>query len=188
MYQRQQDHWGYIPNYAKTFSHRPEVMARWGRLLAEIRRPVDDRRFELVTFAAALELRHSPCSLGHGKMLAAIIGAENVIALANGEEPEALTPAEIAMVKFARDIARDASSISAEQVAELKDIHGFSDEDLFDIAAIAAGRSFFTKILDSLGSQTDVSFMSMDPRLREPLTVGRPISQSPLEFIPTISS
>ena len=62
MYERQQAHWGYVPNYAKSFSHRPEVMARWGRLLAEIRRPLDDRTFELVTFAAALALwsRGSP--------------------------------------------------------------------------------------------------------------------------------
>jgi hypothetical protein len=63
MYEHQQKHWGYVPNYVKSFSHRPEVMARWGRLLAEIRRPLDPRTFELVTFAAAHELRHTPCSL-----------------------------------------------------------------------------------------------------------------------------
>ena len=41
MYERQQSAYGYVPNYAKVFSHRPEVLARWGRLLAEIRRPMD---------------------------------------------------------------------------------------------------------------------------------------------------
>ena len=56
---RQQSAWGYIPNYAKAFSLRPEVLARWGQLQAEIRRPMDNRRFELVTYAAALELRIS---------------------------------------------------------------------------------------------------------------------------------
>ena len=50
MYERQEEYWGYVPNYAKAFSHRPEALARWGRLLAELRRPTDDRRFELVTF------------------------------------------------------------------------------------------------------------------------------------------
>src|SRR5262249_24013186 len=49
MYLRQQSAWGYVPNYAKVFSHRPEVLARWGQLLAEIKRPMDKRRFELVT-------------------------------------------------------------------------------------------------------------------------------------------
>lgn len=66
MYARQQDSWGYVPNYAKSFSHRPAVMERWGRLLAELKRPMDKRMFELITFSAAHELRHSPCSLAHG--------------------------------------------------------------------------------------------------------------------------
>ena len=38
MYERQEDYWGYVPNYAKAFSHRPESLARWGRLLAELAR------------------------------------------------------------------------------------------------------------------------------------------------------
>jgi hypothetical protein len=59
MFKHQQAHYGYVPNYAKVFSHRPEVMARWGRLLAEIRRPMDDRMFELATFAAAHELKNT---------------------------------------------------------------------------------------------------------------------------------
>ena len=45
MYERQESAWGYVPDYAKVFCHRPEVMARWGRLLAEIRRPTDTRFF-----------------------------------------------------------------------------------------------------------------------------------------------
>ena len=182
MYEHQQSHWGYVPNYAKAFSHRPEVMARWGRLLAEIRRPADDRRFELVTFVVARELRHSACSLAHGKELAAIIGKENVIAIAEGKTPEILTAAEIAMMDFARAIVRDASRITSGQVEALKVKHGFSDEEIFDIAAIAAGRCFFTKILDALGSEPDVGFMGIDRDLREKLAVGRPISHRQPEF------
>ena len=50
MYERQEGEWGYVPDYAKVFCHHPEVMARWGRMLAEIKRRVDARRRELVTF------------------------------------------------------------------------------------------------------------------------------------------
>ena len=67
MYLRQQKAWGFVPNYAKVFCHRPEVLARWGQLLTEIRRPMDKRRFELVTFAAACALGNSACALVHGK-------------------------------------------------------------------------------------------------------------------------
>ena len=176
MYRRQQEHWGYVPEYAKVFSHRPEVMARWGRLLAEIRRPADDRRFELVTLAVALELKHSSCSLAHGRKLADIIGADNVIAIAEGQEPDVLTEAEIAMMHFARDVARDARKITRGRVEALTTIHGFSDDEVFDVVAIASARCFFTKILDALGVEPDSAFMSLDPEFREKVGKGRPIS------------
>jgi alkylhydroperoxidase family enzyme len=175
MYARQQGAWGSVPDYAKVFCHRPEVRARWGRMLAEIKRPVDPRRMELVTFAVAFELKHSSCSLAHGAALAKIIGKEAVMAIAGGKEADVLTKAEVAMLGYARRVARDASRITAGEVAALSDIHGFSDAEIFDIAAIAASRSFFTKVLDALGSEPDKPVMKMDADLRRALTVGRPI-------------
>lgn len=160
-------------------------MARWGRLLAEIRRPADDRRFELVTFAVARELRHSACSLAHGKKLADIIGADNVVAIAEGREPEVLSDAEIAMMRFARDIARDASRITRGRVEELTKIHGFSDDEIFDIAAIASGRCFFTKLLDALGVEPDNAFLGLDKEFRDKVGKGRPISHMTPELLET---
>ena len=182
MYQRQQDHWGYVPNYAKLFSHRPEVLARWGRLLAELRRPIDDRRFEMVTFVAACELKNSACALTHGAELAKFIGINKVLAIAGGREAEVLPEAEAAIVRFARVVARDASKVTEGQVGALKRKHGITDDEIFDIAAIAAGRSFFTKLLDALGCEADIAYMSFDKELREALSIGRPICQAPLEF------
>lgn len=181
MYQRQEDAWGYVPDYAKVFSHRPEVMERWGRMLAAIKRPVDPRRLELVTFAVAHELRHSSCSLAHGHALAGIIGKDAVIAIATGKADEVLTGAEVAMLRFARRIARDAAAITAGEVAALKRDHGFSDAEVFDIAAVAASRCFFTKVLDALGSEPDAALSRIDEDLRDHLTVGRPISCEALE-------
>jgi alkylhydroperoxidase family enzyme len=63
MYERQQASFGYVPNYAKVFSHRPELMSRWASLLAGVRGSIEPRRFELVTLAAARALRSSYCSL-----------------------------------------------------------------------------------------------------------------------------
>lgn len=176
MYARQEAAYGYVPDYARIFSHRPEVMERWGRLLASIKRPVDERRLELVTFVVAHALRHSSCSLAHGAVLARIIGKQAVLAIARGEETDVLSDAERAIIEFACRIARDASKITAGEVAALKELHGLSDAEIFDIAAIAASRSFFTKILDALGSEPDAAFMEMDDDLRRTLTVGRPIS------------
>jgi hypothetical protein len=72
-------------------------------------------------------------------------------------------------------VAHDASAVTAEDVAELKR-HGFSDGEVFDIAAVAAGRAFFTKIIESLGVAADAPLRAMDATLREALTVGRPVT------------
>jgi len=182
MYERQQAAYGYVPNYAKVFSHRPEVMARWGRLLAEIRRPMSDRLFELATFAAALELKNTSCSLAHGQKLSEFIEEEGVQAIADGIAEAVITEAEIAVVEFARKIAGDASQVQQQDVDILKE-HGYTDAEIFDIATTVAGRSFLTKILDALGVQMDVTAESLNPAFKEKLTVGRPLSDEPVEYL-----
>lgn len=186
MYEHQQKHWGYVPNYAKSFSHRPEVMARWGQLLAEIRRPLDSRTFELVTFAAAHELRNTSCSLAHGKALTPFFSNEQVCAIAENGDLDFLTEAEREMVRFSRKVARDAAAIDGADVQRLKD-NGIDDVAIFDIAATAAGRAFFTKILDAVGSLPDAAFSSIDKDLRVPLTVGRAISSTEDEAMTHVS-
>ena len=187
MYVRQQKHWGYVPNYAKSFSHRPEVMARWGRLLAEIRRPLDDRTFELVTFAAAHELKHTSCSLAHGKALTPFFSDEQIVAIAQGDDLDVLDEAEREMVRFSRQVARDASTVTQADVQRLKEC-GVDDATIFDIAATAAGRAFFTKVLDAVGSMPDAAFSGIDAAFRVPLTVGHPISGDPDEVMVDLSN
>jgi len=183
MYERQQGAWGYVPNYAKSFSHRPEVMARWGKLLAELRRPMDDRTFELITFAAAHEMKHTSCSLAHGNALTPIFSNEEICAIANQQPVESVTEAEHEMMRFSRKVARDASTVTQADVQKLKD-HGLNDADVFDVAATAAGRAFFTKVLDAVGSLPDAGFMSLDENLRAHLVVGRPIDTAEDEVMP----
>ena len=178
MYRRQQQAWGYVPNYAKAFCHRPELMARWAALLAEARRPLDRRRFELVTFAAAHELGNSACTLAHGRALRPYFGDDEIVAIAEGRAGTSLTDAERAMLRFARQVARDAAAITADDVAALA-AHGFSDAEVFDIATTAAARAFFTKILDAMGVLPDAPLGELPAPLRAALVVGRPIDTAP---------
>lgn len=183
MYHRQQESWGYVPNYAKIFAERPEVLARWGRLLAEIKRPMPKRRFELVTFAAALELRNTACSLQHGKVLTEFFTAKEVRDMREGKFGESLSDTEQAMFRFAQKVARDASRITSGEVDQLKQL-GLDDDDIFDIVATVAGRAFFTKLLDGLGVETDSVFMQLDEPFRQALSVGRPIGFQDVERLP----
>ena len=182
MYVRQQLTWGYVPNYAKVFCYRPQVMARWGQLLAEIKRPMSKRRFELITFTAAHEMRHSACALAHGKALREFFSDEQILAIAEDRPGSDLDRAERAMLRFTRQIARDAASVSAAHIAELEEC-GFSAAEIFDIAATAAGRAFFTKLLDALGVLPDSAFLAYAEDFRRPLTLGRPIDVNACETV-----
>ena len=174
MYARQEAHWGFVPNYAKVFCHRPEIMALWAQLQAGIKRHMDKRRFELVTLVAAHALRSTLCSLAHGKALTEFFSVDDVLAITRGEAPASLSDGEAAMLDFARKVARDASSVRAEDVERLRR-HGFSDAEVFDIAATAAARAFWTKLIESLGVEAEPPLRALSQELRDALVVGRPV-------------
>jgi uncharacterized peroxidase-related enzyme len=179
MYARQQAAYGYVPNYAKVFSERPEIMPLWAALLSGIRRNVDPRRFELVTLAAAQALGSSYCSLAHGKVLTRFHTVEEVETIVTDPESAAISAAEAAMMGVARKVARNGSSVEAADIENLKR-SGFTDAEIFDIVAVAAGRAFFANLIEALGAEADSVFLEMDPSLRTALTVGRPIdSEAP---------
>jgi uncharacterized peroxidase-related enzyme len=184
MYERAQSALGYVPNYAKIFSHRPDVMTAWSGLLASIRGHLDARRYELVTLAAARALRCSYCMLAHGSvLLRQFYSAEQMTAIAGQPVTTELAPADVAMMAFAEKVAREASAITEADVRALRE-HGFTDAEVFDIAATAAARCFFSKLLDALGAEPDAAYNDLEDGLKRRLTPGRRISREPAEQVP----
>ena len=176
MYDRARDSFGYVPNMAKAFSHRPEIMAAWNTLIASIRKNMDQRRYELVTLAAARELRSSYCMLAHAKvLLGAHYSAGDLRAIATTPQDSTLDETDKAIMRFAAKVARDATSIGAADVDALRQ-HGLADPEIFDIASAAAVRCFFSKTLDAVGALPDRAYLEMNRELRDSLVVGRPIA------------
>jgi uncharacterized peroxidase-related enzyme len=187
MYQQSQRELGYVSNFSKAFSHRPHVMAAWRTLVASIRRSVDPRRYELVTLAAARALRSSYCMLAHGLVLRQqFYSSAQLQAIADDCTVAELAPADIAMMQFAERIVRDATAITAADVQTLR-AHGFTDPEIFDIAATAAARCFFSKLLDALGAEPDARYAQLEADLRQTLVVGRAISATGDEQLPATS-
>jgi len=183
MYERQQSFWGFVPNYAKVFSHRPEIMGLWAQLQVGIKRHMDKRRFELITFAAAHTLRSTLCSLAHGKALTAFFSAEDVQAMARGASPASLTAAEAAMMTFARKVARGAYLVTASDVDALKQ-HGFTDGEVFDIVAAVGARAFWTTVVEALGVTPEPPLLELETEFRKTLTVGRAIAADGTTSVP----
>lgn len=176
LYASQQARYGHVPNYALAFCHRPGLMALWADLQAGIRHHMTRRRFELATIAAARALGNSYCALAHAEALTRYMPTAQVRAMASGRDAGALTDAERAVMAYAEKVAGDAASITEADVAALRD-HGLDDAEIFDVAATAAARAFFAKLIDALGVEADSRLHELDPELRDALTVGRPIDR-----------
>jgi uncharacterized peroxidase-related enzyme len=184
MYERTQAGPGYVPNYAKVFSHRPQVMAAWSGLLASIRGNLETRQYELITLAAARALRSSYCMLAHGSVLREkFYSTAQLTAIAADSARADLTPAEVAMMAFAEHVVRDAAAITYAEVGSLRE-NGFTDAQIFDIAAAAAARCFFSKLLDALGAEPDEAYGQLEEDLKRQLVRGRPISPERPERMP----
>ena len=170
---------GYLPNWAQAFSLRPEVWRAWDGLINAIRARLTVREYELAALAAAKALRSSYCALAHGRVLAEkVFDGPTVTAIVTNSASAPLTPAERVMMSFVEKIVDSADRISQDDVAALRK-HGYTDEAIFDIAAAAAARCFFSKLLDAIGAQPDAVYRDlMTAELCESLTVGRPLASA----------
>jgi uncharacterized peroxidase-related enzyme len=169
---------GYVANFTRAFSARPDVFQGWLALKDAITSGMDPRLYELATVAAATAIRSSYCSLVHGNILATgYYPAEQVVSIAgDGDEAAAaLDAADAAVVRFARKVAEEAEQITPEDVGELRRL-GFSDADVFNVILAAAARCFFSKVLDATGTLPDAALHDLPDQLRAALTVGRDIA------------
>ena len=87
-----------------------------------------------------------------------------------------------------RPFAKDATKVTSGLVDRLKYRHNLTDAEVFDIAALAAGRAFFAKLLDGLGVETDRTWKVLNADFRESLSIGRPMDLREPEQLPAKSA
>lgn len=178
-YRQQRDSWGFLPNYAGAFGHRPEVAQAWNALNLAIRSGMDRRRYELATIAAARALRSTYCTAAHSMFLRDVCGDETSLhRIAEAPAGETLDEQDRAVYQFAAKVATDAASVQQDDVDQLR-AAGLSDADIADVVFAASSRSFFTRVLDGLGAQLDVQTAEkFDPELFASMVVGRQAADS----------
>ncbi|MFV8816432.1 carboxymuconolactone decarboxylase family protein [Haliea sp. E17] len=164
---------GYLPNYARLFSHRPELMEHISRLMDALREPLPPRQWKLANFAAARACNSSYCSLAYARrLLDGELEEAQVHALAEGREA-ALEDAEQALVEFATRVASDPAHIEQADIDRLRAC-GYSDTQIFDLAAAVSYRCFFSRIADALGAPPDAELANgLDSELVRALCTGR---------------
>jgi uncharacterized peroxidase-related enzyme len=177
LYRAEAERLGFLPNFVKAFSSRPEVYAAWARLNGTIKGAMDLRRYELATLAAARRLRSSYCTLAHGSvLLGQFMDTESLQAVVADHRNAGLDETDVAVMDLAEKVAADATSVTEADIDRLRAL-GLSDADVLDVVLAAAARCFFSKVLDAVGARPDARYAErLEPEVREALTVGRPIA------------
>ena len=158
---------GYVPNYAKVFSPRPDVLETWRTFQGSIRKNLRLRRYELVTFAAARALNCRYCLLAHGDILNKNgVSVDQLRRILTNFKNAGLEPVEVAMMEFAQKIIRAANEISGADVDVLRTL-GLNDTEIFDITLTATMRSFASKTFDALGAEPDAAYKELAQQLSD---------------------
>jgi uncharacterized peroxidase-related enzyme len=169
---------GYVSNTSMAFSLRPQVYLAIVNVGRELRKSMPDRRYELATLVAASRLRCTYCTLAHGELLRAeFLSAQQVEAVVHDYRTAGLPPAEVALCAFAEKVVLNAYKVTETDIAELRS-HGYSDEEILEIAIAVAYRSMVSKTLDAMGAEPDEEYLSLEPAYVKSLTVGRPLPAS----------
>jgi len=132
---------GFVPNVFLVLAHRPDelrafmayhdaLMLRDGGLTAVDR--------EMIVVVTSSDNRCQYCVVAHGAALR-IRAKQSKIAdqLAINYRKADITPRQMAMLDFALKVSNEADSLGEEDFATLRG-HGFSDDDIWDIAGITA--------------------------------------------------
>jgi uncharacterized peroxidase-related enzyme len=136
-----QEKTGFVPNVFLTLAYRPEefrAFFAYHDALMEKEGGLTKAEREMIVVATSSANQCHYCVIAHGAVLR--IRAKNPLIadqIAVNYRKADITPRQRAMLDFAMKVSAAANTISEEDFAEVAR-HGFSDDDIWDIAAIAA--------------------------------------------------
>src|SRR5438045_4008838 len=155
---------GFIPNVFLTFARRPDefrAFFAYHDALMEKDSGLSKAEREMIVVATSSANQCHYCVIAHGAILR--IRAKNpMIAdqIAVNYRKADITHRQKAMLDFAMNISADAQRISEDDFAALAP-HGFSDDDIWDIAAISAFFALSNRLANCTGMRPNDEFYIM---------------------------
>jgi len=156
---------GFVPNVFLTLAHRPaEFRAFFAYHDALMLKEAGnlskaDREMIVTTTSAKNDCLY--CVVAHGALLR-IYAKNQLVAdqVAINHLKAEITPRQKAMLDFAVKVCLDSASVNEADYAALH-IHGFDDEDIWDIATITAFFGMSNRIANSIGMKPNEEFYLM---------------------------
>jgi uncharacterized peroxidase-related enzyme len=155
---------GFVPNVFRAYAKRPEhfrAFMAYHDVLMKGPGNLSRAEREAIVVAVSSENRCQYCMTAHGAALR-ILGKDPVLAeqIANNWQTADLTPRLRAILAFASYVNEPGFAASDEDIDEMR-AQGFSDDDVWDIAAIAAFFGFSNRMAGAMDMRPNPEFYSM---------------------------
>lgn len=146
---------GFVPNVQRAFALRPAHLLAWWGHYDELMRgdsALSKAQREMIAVVVSATNRCHYCIVSHSAALRKLTG-DPVLAdqlATSWRYAEALDGRERAMLEFAVKLTEASDQCTDDDVQALRDA-GWTDEDIFDIAEVAAMFNFTNRLASGLG-------------------------------------
>src|SRR6476646_9332389 len=155
---------GFIPNVFLTLAHRPDEFRAFfayhdALMLRDSGLSKAEREMIVVATSGANHCQY--CVVAHGAILR--IRAKNPLVadqVAINYRKADITPRQAAMLDFAMKVALESHAVEQADLDALA-LHGFDEEDVWDIAAIAAFFGMSNRIANATNTRPNDEFYAM---------------------------
>jgi len=152
---------GFVPNVFLTLAYRPDefrAFFAYHDALMEKDSGLSKAEREMIVVATSAANQCQYCVIAHGAILR--IRAKNpeiADQIAVNYRKADITPRQRAMLDFAMKVSRAAEEVSEADFGALA-AHGFSDDDVWDIAAVAAFFALSNRLANVTGMRPNAEF------------------------------
>ncbi|MBA1145661.1 peroxidase-related enzyme [Ectothiorhodospiraceae bacterium WFHF3C12] len=159
---------GFIPNVFLALAHRPDefrAFFAYHDALMEKESGLTKAEREMIVVATSALNQCQYCVIAHGAILR-IRAKDPFIAdqVATNYRKADITPRQRTMLDYAMKVSRQAETVGPEDFETLHG-HGFSDEDIWDIGAVAAFFALSNRMANMVSMRPNAEFYAMG---REP--------------------
>jgi uncharacterized peroxidase-related enzyme len=154
LYGRAREKLGFVPNVLRVWALRPEHLLRWRKYMDELMKGesgLTEAQREMIGVVVSSTNRCYYCLTAHSAVLRELTGDPVLVdQLAANYGHAELEPRERAMLAFAVKVTEESHRCTERDLDTLRDA-GWNDEEIMDIAEVAAMFNLTNRMANSLG-------------------------------------
>ena len=155
---------GFVPNVFVAFSWREERFNKWRAHFEDLMQPspgLGKAEREMISVAVSMANQCLYCLTAHGFAVRALLKDPVKGDRVTFDYKRAgLSAKQTAMLDYAVIITREPAACSEDDIAALRE-HGFAEEDIWDIAEVAAMFNFTNRLASATGMMPNREYQSM---------------------------